>query len=246
MLIMDLLHGKSVVRGLTGSPETRPGTTRHTTRSGLVAALVFFTLSVSHPMQAVGEVMKEQTQRPKIGLALSGGGARGAAHIGVLRVLEQMQIPVDYIAGTSMGSIIGGLYASGMSPDEIEQAFKAIDWDHIFSDAPPRETRSFRRKRDDDLYVDKTRVGFNKGQIDLPTGVIQGQKFDLVLRKLTLPVSHIEDFNKLPIPFRAVATNINTGKAVVFDNGDLARAMRSSMAVPGVFAAVQIDDLTLV
>ncbi|MGB5475057.1 MAG: patatin-like phospholipase family protein [Gammaproteobacteria bacterium] len=145
-----------------------------------------------------------------------------------------------------MGSIIGGLYASGMSPDEIEQAFRAIDWDHIFSDAPPREVRSFRRKRDDDLYVDKARVGFNDGQIDLPTGLIQGQKFDLVLRKLTLPVSHIEDFNKLPIPYRAVATNINTGKAVVFDNGDLARAMRASMAVPGVFAAVQIDGLTLV
>ncbi|MGB5474598.1 MAG: patatin-like phospholipase family protein, partial [Gammaproteobacteria bacterium] len=110
-------------------------------------------------MHALGEVMKERVERPKIGLALSGGGARGAAHIGVLRVLEQMQIPVDYIAGTSMGSIIGGLYASGMSPDEIEQAFKAIDWDHIFSDAPPRKERSFRRKRDDDLYVDTARVG---------------------------------------------------------------------------------------
>ncbi|MGB5439747.1 MAG: patatin-like phospholipase family protein, partial [Gammaproteobacteria bacterium] len=198
------------------------------------------------PVNASGAESGEQFERPKIGLALSGGGARGAAHIGVLRVLEQMRIPVDYIAGTSMGSIIGGLYASGMSPDEIEQAFRAIDWDHIFSDAPPRVERSFRRKRDDDLYVNKARVGFNKGEIGLPTGLIQGQKFDLVLRKLTLPVSQIEDFNKLPIPYRAVATDINTGKAVVFDNGDLARAMRASMAVPGVFAAVDIDGTTFV
>jgi len=209
-------------------------------------AVTFFVLTAGCPVHAFGEVMKEAVERPKIGLALSGGGARGAAHIGILRVLEQLHIPIDYIAGTSMGSIIAGLYAIGMSPDEIEHAFTTIDWNHIFDDNPPRETRAFRRKRDDDLYVDAASVGYNDGNIELPTGLIQGQKFDLELRKLTLQAAEIRDFDKFPIPYRAVATDINNGKAVVFDKGDIALAMRASMAVPAVFAAVEVDGVTLV
>jgi NTE family protein len=146
-----------------------------------------------------------------------------------------------------MGSIIGGLYASGMSPEEIETALKTMDWEHIFSDAPPRENRSFRRKRDDDLHLIDLKPGIsNAGELKLPTGAIQGQKFDLALRELTLPVSGVTDFDRLHIPFRAVASDIGTGTAVVIKSGDLATAMRASMAVPGAFAAAKIDGRLLV
>lgn len=198
------------------------------------------------PALAVEDASMAQATRPKIGLALSGGGARGAAHVGVLRVLEELRIPVDYIAGTSMGSIIAGLYASGMTPDEIEQALKTMDWEHIFNDKPPREERSFRRKRDDDLYLVKAKPGYSDGEIKLPSGLIQGQKFDLALRKLALRASNINDFDRLPIPYRAVATDIGTGTSVVLSRGDIAQAMRASMAVPGAFAATVIDGRTLV
>ena len=192
------------------------------------------------------ESQVDQTKRPRIGLVLSGGGARGAAHVGVLKFLEEQHIPIDYIAGTSMGSIIGGLYASGMTPDEIEHALKTMEWDHIFSDAPPREDRSYRRKSDDKLYLVKNKPGFNNGEIEFPAGAIQGQKFDLALRQLTLPVSNVTDFDRLHIPFRAVASDIVSGKAVVIGKGDLALAMRASMAVPGAFAPAKIDGRLLV
>ncbi|WP_255611932.1 patatin-like phospholipase family protein [Marinobacterium arenosum] len=187
------------------------------------------------------------SEGPRIGLALSGGGARGAAHIGVLRALEEQRIPIDYIAGTSMGSIIGGLYASGMSPDEIERALGSMDWKHIFSDEPPRQERSFRRKRDDDLYLVKAKPGISdEGELKFPTGAIQGQKFDLALRQLTLSVSSETDFDHLRIPFRAVASDLATGTAVVIGSGDLATAMRASMSVPGAFAATEINGRLLV
>ncbi len=193
------------------------------------------------------EAAQQTQQRPKIGIVLSGGGARGAAHVGVLKVLEQMHIPIDYIAGTSMGSIIGGLYASGMTPDEIETALKSMDWEHIFSDAPLRKDRSFRRKRDDDHYLVKAKPGISdKGELKFPTGAIQGQKFDLALRELTLPVSMVKDFDRLRIPFRAVASDIGNGKPVVLGSGDLATAMRASMSVPGAFAATEIDGRLMV
>ena len=190
--------------------------------------------------------LANKAERPKIGLALSGGGARGAAHVGVLRVLEQLRIPVDYIAGTSMGSIIGGLYASGMTLDEIEDALVTMDWDHIFDDNPPREELSFRRKRDDDLYLIKAKPGIKASGLKLPAGLVQGQKFELALRRLTLPVATVEDFDQLVIPFRAVASDIGTGKSVVLGEGDIARAMRASMAVPGAFAPSEIGGKLLV
>jgi len=192
------------------------------------------------------EAAGEGEVRPRIGLVLSGGGARGAAHVGVLRVLEELRIPVDYVAGTSMGSIIGGLYASGMTPDQIETALKEMDWDNVFSDRPPRIDRPFRRKRDDDLYLVKAKPGFNDGKLTFPSGAIQGQKFDLALRQLVRHVSTVSDFDQLAIPFRAVASDIGTGKAVVLGSGDLAMAMRASMAVPGAFAATEIDGRVLV
>lgn len=185
--------------------------------------------------------------RPKIGLVLSGGGARGAAHIGVLEVLEKMHVPIYCITGTSMGSIVGGLYASGMSTAEIKEALATIDWEDAFNDNIPREDRSFRRKRDDDLYLIKRKPGIgDDGKIKLPTGFLQGQKIDLIFKELVLPVSDIRDFDELSIPFRAVATDITTGEAVVLGSGDLAKSMRASMSVPSIFAPVEMGGRLLV
>ena len=184
--------------------------------------------------------------RPRIGLVLGGGGARGAAHVGVLKVLDEMHIPIDCIAGTSMGAIVGGLYASGMSPDEIEHELVTMDWDNIFDDAPPRPERPFRRKRDDDNYLVKKYAGYENGKIELPLGWVHGQKFDVELSRLTQPVANINNFDDLSIPFRAVATDIETGQAVILGSGNLALSIRASMSVPGAFDAVEIDDRLLV
>jgi len=193
-----------------------------------------------------GTGREDVAERPKIGLVLSGGGARGAAHIGVLQVLEQMQIPVDYIVGTSMGAIIGGLYASGMTVAEVEAALVSIDWDDVLLDSPGRNQLSYRRKREDDEFLVESAVGFNQGEIQLPAGLLQGQKLLLLLRSLTLPVSEIHDFNQLNMPFRAVATDISTGRAVVLGTGDLATAMRASASIPSVFSPVELDEMLLV
>ena len=184
--------------------------------------------------------------RPRLGLVLGGGGARGAAHIGILRVLERLHIPVDVIAGTSMGAIVGGLYASGMSADELEKALGSIDWPETFDDLPPRADRPFRRKRDDDLYLVKREVGYGEGHVKLASGLIQGQKVELVLEKFTLPVAQVDDFDRLPTPFRAVASDIATGREVRLGHGNLARSIRASMSVPAIFAPVRIDDKLLV
>jgi len=185
-------------------------------------------------------------RRPRIGLVLGGGGARGGAHVGVLKVLEELRIPVDYVAGTSMGSIVGGLYASGMNSQEIERALRAMDWTDTFQDSPSRAERSFRRKSDDYTYAFKAKPGFNSGKIMIPPAYVRGQKFDLVLNRLTLPVVEVKDFNRLPIPYRAVATDIETGKAVVLAKGNLSMSIRASMAVPAAFDPVEIDGRLLV
>lgn len=184
--------------------------------------------------------------RPRIGLVLGGGGARGAAHVGVLKVLEELRVPIDCIAGTSMGSVVGGLYASGMSAEQIEREILAMDWDDLFIDDPAREDRSFRRKRDDDLYAFKAKIGVGEGHIKTPLAYVRGQKFDLMLNRLTLPVFGIDDFDRLPVPYRAVATDLETGKEVVLGKGNLARSIRASLAVPAAFDPVEIEDRLLV
>jgi NTE family protein len=208
--------------------------------------IAIFGLTGLAPALAAEPQQATQASRPKIGLVLGGGGARGSAHVGVLKVLEEQRIPIDYIAGNSMGAIVGGLYAEGMTPDQIAHELETIDWDDVFNDAPPRPDRSFRRKRDDDTYAVQARLGFSDGRVKFPFAIVQGQKFDLELSRLTLPAAQINDFNKLPIPFHTVATDIETGRAVVLQSGDLAMAIRASMAVPGAFAPVEIDGKLLV
>jgi NTE family protein len=206
---------------------------------------VAFMLLRSEPASGTGEP-RPTDRRPRIGLALSGGGARGAAHIGVLKVLEEHRIPVDCIAGTSMGAIVGGLYASGMFPAELETMISHVDWAAAFADRIPRGDRSFRRKRDDDLYLVKNKPGVSRHGLLFPPGLIDGQKIDLLLKRYTLPVVGVRDFDDLSIPFRALATDLATGDTVVIDHGDLALALRTSMAIPVVFAPREIDGRLLV
>ena len=184
--------------------------------------------------------------RPRIGLVLGGGGARGAAHIGVLKELERLRIPVDAIAGTSMGAIVGGLYATGVNAEELEQLVSSLDWSSALSDTPAREHLSFRRKQDEREFPIHFELGLRGTDLLLPKGVIQGQKLGLLLRELTLHAAHISDFDNFPIPFRAIASDIVAGEAVVMDSGDLAMAIRASMSVPGVFAPVRVDGRLLV
>ncbi len=185
-------------------------------------------------------------ERPRVGLVLGGGGARGAAHIGVLKELERQRIPVDAIAGTSMGAIVGGLYATGMSATELETLVGSLDWAAALTDQPLREDLSFRRKQDEREYPIDFELGVRGTELLLPQGVIQGQTLDLLLRELTLNVSHIDDFDRLPIPFRAIASDIERGEPWVMGEGDLATAIRASMSVPGAFAPVEVDGRLLV
>ena len=203
-------------------------------------------ISTSFASESASAEERELVTRPTVGLVLSGGGARGAAHVGVIKVLDELQIPVDFVAGTSMGAIIGGLYASGMTADELTHVIETADWSALLTDRPPRAQRSFRRKSDDIGFLVDFDLGVDKSGLIFPEGFIQGQNLEIALKRLALPAISIDDFDELPIPFRAVATDIVTGEAVVLDSGDLAAAMRASMSAPGIFKPVRSDGRILV
>lgn len=186
-----------------------------------------------------------QEARPKIGLVLSGGGARGLSHVGVLKVLEAERIPIDAIAGTSMGAIVGGLYATGMSAAEIDSAVRAIDWENVFARRVDRQHLSQRRKEEDFEISPVIEFGMRNGELRAPIGAASSRGLETLLRRFTLPVRQVREFDHLPIPFRAVATDLETGGAVVLERGDLALALRSSMSVPGVFAPTEVDGRIL-
>jgi len=184
-------------------------------------------------------------RRPKVCLVLSGGGARGAAHVGVLRVLEELHVPVDCITGTSMGSIVGAAYASGIPLGEMESTLASMSSRLLFKDLPPREERAMRLKRDDTTNLAPAEVGVADGKILLPQGLVSGVQLESVLRRLS-KVRGFHRFDDLPIPFRAVATDLVTGKPVVLSQGELAGATRASMSVPGAVHPVRIDSQLLV
>jgi len=188
----------------------------------------------------------DTTRPPRIGLVLGGGGARGGIHVGVLRVLEELRVPVHAIAGTSMGAIVGGLYATGLSADEIEDQLRSLDWSIVFNNKPPRPVIEYRRKQDDPNLLVRFEVGFREGRFRFPAGVIATHRPNLMLKLLTLAAGGIRDFDELPIPFRAVATDIATGEMVVLAQGDLPTAILASMSIPGVFAPARIDGRLLV
>ncbi|WP_407668206.1 patatin-like phospholipase family protein [Paraburkholderia ferrariae] len=184
--------------------------------------------------------------RPSIGLVLSGGGARGYAHIGVLKVLEENRIPVDCIAATSMGAVVGGLYASGMNADEMLNRLESVNLADIAFDVTARQDLPQSRREDERLYVGSLSFGFGQHGFRLPAGLVQGNRLQALLQEWTSAVPVSQPFDRLPIPFRAIATDLRTGQEVVLQQGSLPLAIRASMALPGLFAPAEVDGRTLV
>ena len=185
-------------------------------------------------------------ERPKVGLVLSGGGAKGMAHVGVLRVLEEMNIPVDLVVGTSAGSAVGALYASGMPVEDIERRFIEMDWLSSFQDDPGRVYKPIRRKQDEVRLPVTPGIGVRADGLYVGGGIIAGQNLGFILNELTRNASLVEDFDRLAIPFRAVATDLESGEQVVMGDGNLAEAIRASMSIPGVYAPVNRNGRLLV
>src|ERR1700745_3863668 len=189
-------------------------------------------------MQATGSTAA--VHRATIGLVLEGGGALGLAHIGVLRWLDENHIPIDYVAGTSMGGLVGGLYATGMSGEEINEFLKTVNWNRSLRNELPYRARSFRRKEDKRDYPNDLEFGL-KGGIAFPSGFNSGHQVGLILDQIALPYSDMRSFNDLPTPFRCVATDLVSGQGVVFDHGSLAEALRATMSLPAIFSPVRRD-----
>ena len=192
----------------------------------------------------ISNLIYAEEERPKIGLVLSGGGAKGIAHIGVLKTLEEVGLTPDYITGTSMGSIIGGLYSIGYSADELEELVTVVDWDQVLTNIIPMDKVAIEEKG----YYGRYLMNFfmQDKKLSLPKGVIDGQALMELFSRLTRPVHGINDFNDFPIPYSCVATDIVTGLPVTLNSGSLAMAMRASMAIPSIFTPVKIDDHLLV
>ncbi|OHY88662.1 serine protease [Vibrio rotiferianus] len=190
--------------------------------------------------------LEEDYSRPKIAVVLAGGGAKGAAHIGVLKALEEMNIPVDIITGTSMGAYVGGLYATGMSADEIESFIYSVDWNSGYRDRVDRSQRRVRDKEYEDRYQITTDLGLRFGEVRSPTGVVQGQNMLRILRETTGNLGRFDSFDDLAIPYRSVATDIVELEEVVLDNGYLVDAMMASMSVPGALPPYELNGHMLV
>ncbi|AQA16988.1 hypothetical protein BST95_00885 [Halioglobus japonicus] len=179
-------------------------------------------------------------------LVLAGGGARGIAHAGVIAALEEMQIPVNAIAGTSMGALVGGLYAIGMTPEELKLVVDNMAWGEAFQDSVDRNNLPQRRKSDDYDYPTSLSVAFKDGQFSIPLGIVQGQQVRQIIKDLVIRAEHIRDFDELAIPYRAVATDIESGDAYIFSKGNMVTAMRASMSLPALLAPVEHDGRLLV
>ena len=193
---------------------------------------------------AAGAPPPSSTERPRIGLALSGGGALGLTEIGVIKWMEENHIPVDRIAGTSMGSIIGSMYATGMTPEEIQKFAEKIDWDQAFLPEPGYAEISYRRKQDRRDFLVAAPFGLKHG-LKGPNGLNSGQAAGLLLDRIAFADAGITNFDDLPIPFRCVATDMQSGEAIVLRDGFLADAVRASMAIPGVFTPVELNGRIL-
>jgi NTE family protein len=193
---------------------------------------------------SLSAVSQEQTSKPHrqtVGLVLQGGGALGLAHVGVITWLEEHHIPVDYIAGTSMGGLVGGVYSTGRNAVELRQVVNSINWDQVLSGQTPFDDLSFRRKEDARDYPNSLEFGLRKG-LQFPAGFNSGQQVSLILDQVALPYSEIKSFNDLPIPFACVATDLVSGKPKVFRDGSLSLALRSTMSLPGIFTPVRTKD----
>jgi NTE family protein len=203
-----------------------------------IAALLLASLPSFAQDQATTTTAKK---RPTLGLVLQGGGALGLAHIGVITWLEEHHIPVDYVAGTSMGGLVGGVYATGRTAAEVREVVKGINWDQVMSGQTPFDDLSFRRKEDARAYPNSLEFGLRKG-VQFPEGFNSGQQVSLILDQVALPYSEIPSFDDLPIPFACVATDLISGKPHVFRNGSLSLALRSTMSLPAIFTPVRTKD----
>lgn len=201
----------------------------------LLSLLLLFPLSLA-----------QAADRPKVGLVLSGGGAKGAAHVGVLKVLEEQNIPVDYVAGTSIGAYVAGMYALGYSASEIEAIMMNVDWNRGYSDTIPREALSYRDKQLRDKYNIPLNIGYADAEVKAPSGVLRGQTMSLLLRESTDVVREFTSFDELAIPYRAVATDLATSQPVILSGGSVIKAMQASATVPGALQPMLIDGRLLV
>jgi len=213
-------------------------------KASFLVLLVVFILSATaaaepHPVQA-----QAPQGRSRIGVALSGGGARGLAHIGVLQWMEENHIPVDYVAGTSMGGLVGAMFATGMSPEEMKNFIEHVDWDEALLSEPRYDELSFRRKEDRDGYQVALPLGLKHG-ISGPNGFSPGQGVGLLLDRVSFPYSTISSFDELPTPFRCVATDMLAGVPVILKDGSLAQALRATMSIPGVFTPIELNGKLL-
>ena len=200
----------------------------------LVILVVIFSLN---------NIKAQEQKEPKVGLVLSGGGAKGFAHIGALKVIDSLGIKIDYVAGTSMGAIIGSLYATGYSGKELEALFNTVDFNELINDEFPRSSKPFYERENAEKYA--VSLPFDNFKINLPSGLSRGQNVYNLLYQLMLPVNEIRDFKDLPIPFFCIATNIETGESIVMDKGRLAEAVTASGALPSLFQPVTIGDTIL-
>jgi len=219
---------------------TSDGTRGRSYFGSLRIGLALLTIMVSS-LIVIGQDGPQTPKRMTVGVALEGGGALGLAHIGVLRWFEQHHIPIDYLSGNSMGALVGGLYATGRSPDELERLVKQIDWPFVLGGDTPYQDLSFRRKEDAYAVQTDLAVGFKHGPT-LPSGLSAGHQINLIIDRETLPYSSVKSFDDLPIPFRCVSTELVSGKAHVFSTGPIGFAMRSSMSLPAIFSPVHDGD----
>ena len=215
----------------------------------ILTILFILTLAGAHAQPPTpAQTKRELPSKPpkRIGLVLSGGGAKGVAHIGVLKVLERAGVPVDVITGTSMGSIIGGLYACGNDATHLDSIVRAQDWTEVLSDKDDLSYQSLRERERHNTYILSTSLTFSKNKQSLEGGIIMGKNIRKLFTELTYPYTDSISFNDLPIPFACVATDMVSNSEYVFHSGILGRAMRASMAIPGAFSPVRKDDMVLV
>lgn len=213
--------------------------------AGFLGSAVVLAPAALHAQPNDPPAAASPSKRPKICLVLSGGGARGAAHVGVIKVLEELRVPIHCITGTSMGALVGAAYATGTTVPEMQEILREITTELLFKENPPREELPIRRKQDDYRLFFGPEVGVGSGGLGLPKGVVTGVQLESVLRRLSKAKGYYR-FDRLPIPFRAVATDLVTGKAVVFTEGELANVMRASMSVPGAVAPAEFGGMILV
>ncbi|MEZ5426929.1 MAG: patatin-like phospholipase family protein [Pyrinomonadaceae bacterium] len=214
-------------------------------RCRIVNVLLIVSLVINFSVPSVFGQDDAPRKRPTVGLVLSGGGARGFAHIGVLKVLEENRIPVDYVGGASMGALVGAMYAMGRTPDEIQQFVASLDWDKLFQTSTSFDHLSFRRKEDRRNIPAPVALKGKINDLKLPNALNSGQEIGLLIDRATLPYALVNDFNDLPIPFRAVGTDMVNGNSVPLKSGSLSRSLRATMSIPGVFSPVEVDGKIL-